>query len=99
MGVRSVAIKGRLMRHYHIGALDGTVLVFGAPEARYGLLEDGAFSVRLLTYDIAGAGAVAVADMQTAGLTTGHHTALQPGVWPSEDVLSQDLRVSGLANG
>ena len=97
MGVRSVAIKGRLMRHYHIGALDGTVLVFGAPEARYGLLEDGAFSVRLLTYDIAGAGAVA--DMQTAGLTTGHHTALQTGGWPSEDVLSQDLRVSGLANG
>lgn len=41
-----------------------------------------------LTYDVIGA----VADMERAGLTQGYHTALQTGIWPSEDVLPAALR-------
>jgi predicted phosphodiesterase len=67
----------------------------GAADTRYAVLDHGVFSVQTLTYDVAGA----VTDMQAAGLTQGYHTALQSGFWPSEDVLPQGLRLSGLANG
>lgn len=43
-----------------------------------------------LAYDVAGA----VQDMTRAGLTQGYDRALQTGIWPSEDVLPQQLRRS-----
>jgi predicted phosphodiesterase len=67
----------------------------GAPDTRYAILEQDAFIIRTLSYDVEGA----VADMQAAGLTSGYHDALRSGFWPSQDVLPQDLRVSGLAKG
>lgn len=48
----------------------------------------GAVQIERLTYDVDGA----VQDMQAAGLTQGYHTALQTGIWPSEDVLPAELR-------
>ncbi|MEP5151581.1 metallophosphoesterase family protein [Planktotalea sp.] len=49
---------------------------------------DGGFRLEKLVYDVDGA----VGDMVKAGLTQGYHTALQTGIWPSEDVLPADLR-------
>ena len=67
----------------------------GAPDTRYAVLDQGGFDIRTLSYDVEGA----VTDMVAAGLTQGYHRALRTGFWPSEDVLPQDLRVSGLDNG
>ncbi|WP_390914516.1 metallophosphoesterase family protein [Pseudosulfitobacter sp. SM2401] len=67
----------------------------GGVDTRFALLEQDAFVVRPLTYDVAGA----VADMETAGLTQGYADALRTGYWPSQDVLPQGLRVSGFAKG
>ena len=57
---------------------------------RYVMIEDGAVSICELEYDVVGA----VADMQQAGLIQGYDKSLVSGVWPSEDVLPQDLRLS-----
>ena len=54
------------------------------------MIEDGAVSICELEYDVEGA----VADMQQAGLIQGYDKSLVSGVWPSEDVLPQDLRLS-----
>ena len=67
----------------------------GHSTTRFAVLEDGAVTIRELTYDVAGA----VADMQAAGLTQGYDKSLASGIWPSEDVLPQDLRLSDLVNG
>lgn len=67
----------------------------GAPQTRYAILEQDAFVIRNLSYDVEGA----VSDMETAGLTQGYHRALRTGHWPSQDVLPQELRLSGLAKG
>ncbi len=52
------------------------------------ILEDGTIQFETLTYDVE----AAVRDMTAAGLTQGYHTALQSGIWPSEDVLPTSLR-------
>jgi predicted phosphodiesterase len=57
---------------------------------RYAMIEDGAVSICELEYDIEGA----FADMQQVGLIQGYDKSLVSGVWPSEDVLPQDLRLS-----
>ena len=62
---------------------------------RYAVINDGDVTICELDYDVAGA----VNDMQTAGLTQGYEKSLVSGVWPSEDVLPQDLRLPFLANG
>jgi len=49
---------------------------------------EGAIQFEKLSYDVTGA----VRDMQAAGLTQGYDTALQSGIWPSEDVLPNALR-------
>ena len=56
---------------------------------RYAMIEDGAVSICELEYDVEGA----VVDMQQAGLVQGYDKSLVSGVWPSEDVLPQDLRL------
>jgi predicted phosphodiesterase len=62
---------------------------------RYAVLEAGNVTICDLEYDVAGA----VDDMQLAGLTQGYEKSLVSGVWPSEDVLPQDLRLPSLAKG
>jgi predicted phosphodiesterase len=57
---------------------------------RYAMIEDGAVSIYELEYDVEGA----FADMQQAGLIQGYDKSLVSGVWPSEDVLPQELRLS-----
>ena len=57
---------------------------------RYAVIEDGAVSICELEYDVEGA----VLDMQQAGLIQGYEKSLISGVWPSDEVLPQDLRLS-----
>lgn len=52
------------------------------------IASDGRARIESLSYDVD----AAVRDMHTAGLTQGYHTALQSGIWPSEDVLPKQLR-------
>ena len=59
----------------------------GARAVRFAIL-DPEPSIQSLDYDWSAARDAMVA----AGLTQGYHTALQTGIWPSEDVLPQDLR-------
>ena len=66
-----------------------------ANTTRYVVIDQGTVTIHNLVYDVQGA----VNDMQTAGLTQGYHTALETGIWPSEDVLPQDLRLSSVASG
>lgn len=65
------------------------------PDTRYALLEAGKVSICTLEYDVAGA----VADMQRAGLNQGYEKSLISGIWPSEDILPQELRLSVLVSG
>ncbi len=60
----------------------------GKQTTQYVTLVDGDIAIRDLTYDVGGA----VAAMNTAGLTQGYHSALQTGIWPSQDVLPPELR-------
>lgn len=61
----------------------------GADTTRYAVIEDGAVTFHNLVYDVKSA----VKDMQAAGLVQGYHRSLETGIWPSEDVLPQDLRL------
>lgn len=38
-------------------------------------------------------------DMKSAGFAQGYEKSMISGVWPSEDVLPQDLRLPSLASG
>ena len=67
----------------------------GQSHTRFALLAAGKVTMCTLEYDVAGA----VADMARAGLSQGYETSLVSGVWPSEDVLPQDLRLSDFAKG
>ncbi|MFT5787480.1 MAG: putative phosphodiesterase [Ascidiaceihabitans sp.] len=67
----------------------------GERTTRYAVIEEGRIAICELAYDVAGA----VADMASAGLTHGYEKSLISGVWPSEDVLPQDLRLPSLASG
>ncbi|NRB03877.1 MAG: metallophosphoesterase family protein [Rhodobacteraceae bacterium] len=67
----------------------------GAQETRFAVIEEGAYRLERLTYDVN----KAVSAMRAAGLTQGYHTGLETGYWPSEDVLPSDLRVPSLARG
>ncbi len=60
----------------------------GRSTTQYVTLVDGDITIRDLAYDVDGA----VAAMTNAGLTQGYHTALQTGIWPSQDVLPSELR-------
>ena len=62
---------------------------------RYAVIENGEVTMCDLQYDVAGA----VADMQSAGLIQGYEKSLVSGVWPSEDILPQGLRLPSLASG
>lgn len=61
----------------------------GEPEGRYVVLGDAPRIVRL-TYDFKAARAA----MEGAGLTQGYHSALETGLWPSEDSLPPIMRRS-----
>ena len=60
----------------------------GRPDTRYGVLENGDVTFEHLSYDAAGAALA----MQDAGLTQGYEVALESGIWPSEDILPDELR-------
>ena len=67
----------------------------GSAQTRFAVLARGAFDIQTLDYDHH----AAIADMKAAGLTQSYHASLASGYWPAQDVLPQDLRVSGLDNG
>jgi predicted phosphodiesterase len=67
----------------------------GAKTTCFAMIDKGEVLIHTLAYDVSGA----VNDMKTAGLTQGYHISLETGVWPSEDVLPQDLRLSPFASG
>ena len=61
----------------------------GRPGGCYAVLEpDGSARIARLDYDHAAAARA----MREAGLTHGYDTALETGIWPSEDVLPPELR-------
>lgn len=60
----------------------------GREETRYVLLENGEVSFERLSYDAAGAAAA----MRAAGLTQGYEKTLESGIWPSEDILPDELK-------
>ena len=60
----------------------------GRPETRYATLSDGEVTFQRLSYDHD----TAFARMRAAGLTQGYHQTLNTGLWPSEDVLPEELR-------
>ncbi len=60
----------------------------GTPETRFVTLENGRAQIHKLRYDHL----TAQARMVTAGLIQGYHTALSSGIWPSQDVLPENLR-------
>ncbi len=60
----------------------------GRAATRYAVLKDGDVMFHQLTYDHDSAKAA----MEAAGLTQGYHEALATGVWPSEDILPDELR-------
>lgn len=60
----------------------------GRPETRYAVLEAGEVVFHRLSYDHE----KAAARMQAEGLTQGYHLALASGIWPSDDILPEELR-------
>ncbi len=62
----------------------------GRPETRFAILNNGDVSFQSLSYDHASARAA----MEAAGLTQGYDTAMETGIWPSEDILPDALRRS-----
>ncbi len=60
------------------------------PETRYAVLDAGEVTIERLAYDHDGARAA----MEAAGLQQGYDAALSSGVWPSEDILPPELRMS-----
>ncbi|MGV6813222.1 MAG: metallophosphoesterase family protein [Brevirhabdus sp.] len=60
----------------------------GRPETRFVVLDQGRAIVHRLVYDHRGAAKA----MRKAGLSQGYDTALETGVWPSQDVLPERLR-------
>lgn len=60
----------------------------GRPETRYTTLSKGQAIFHRLSYD----NASARAQMERSGLTQGYHETLTTGIWPSEDVLPEELR-------
>ena len=67
----------------------------GRAQTRYAVLDQRGGRICVLDYNAAGAGD----DMRAAGLTSGYHSALTSGYWPSEDVLPEDLRLPVLLSG
>ena len=67
----------------------------GAPQTRYGLMQNGTVRIVPLSYDHTAASA----SMVQKGLTQGYDQALVSGYWPSEDVLPPALRRAALASG
>ena len=60
----------------------------GRPATRFATLKDGDVRFHHLDYDHASARAA----MEAAGLVQGYHRALETGIWPSEDILPNELR-------
>lgn len=61
----------------------------GTPQTEFLRISDsGAYRFEKLYYDVD----AAIRDMEDAGLVQGYHEALKTGIWPSEDVLPQELR-------
>ena len=60
----------------------------GAAQVRYVVLSKGQAEICELSYDVE----AAKARMTEVGLVQGYDTALQTGIWPSEDVLPEALR-------
>nr|WP_275116110.1 metallophosphoesterase family protein [Aliiroseovarius subalbicans] len=60
----------------------------GRRQTRFATLDPDGARLHRLTYDVTGA----VAAMRGAGLTQGYDTAMETGMWPSEDVLPHELR-------
>lgn len=88
-GHSGIAFQRRVGGHHWInaGAL-GLPPHDGRPETRYAVLEAGEVVIHRLAYDHG----AARARMEAAGLTQGYHEALSTGIWPSEDVLPDELR-------
>lgn len=60
----------------------------GTPQTEYVLLSNKGIEIKSLDYDFKSAAKA----MEQAGLTQGYHRALSTGLWPSEDVLPQQMR-------
>jgi predicted phosphodiesterase len=60
----------------------------GRPETRFAVLDRGDVTFERLSYDVH----AAINAMQGAGLVQGYDVALQIGLWPSEDILPDELR-------
>lgn len=60
----------------------------GRPDTRYAVLEAGEVVFHRLPYDHETAGA----RMRAEALTQGYHLTLASGLWPSEDILPDELR-------
>lgn len=60
----------------------------GGPETRFAILENGNVTFHRLKYDHNST----FARMQAAGLLQGYHSTLLSGIWPSEEVLPEELR-------
>lgn len=83
-----IAFQRMIGRHHWINAgAIGLPPHDGRPETRYAVLERGEVVFHRLTYDHRGAREA----MLRAGLTQGYHDALTTGLWPSEDVLPEEL--------
>lgn len=60
----------------------------GRSTTEYMILDDGAVTLHCLEYDFESA----AVRMEALGLDQGYQTALRTGIWPSEDVLPEELR-------
>jgi predicted phosphodiesterase len=88
-GHSGIAFDRMIGRHRWINAgVIGMPPNAGNATTQYVTLVDGVVSICDLTYDVSGA----VAAMENTGLVQGYHTALQTGIWPSQDVLPPVLR-------
>ncbi|AZQ66268.1 metallophosphoesterase [Silicimonas algicola] len=75
-------------RHWINAGVIGLPPHDGRPETRYAVLDAGEVVVQRLSYDHTGA----LAAMERKGLTQGYELTLANGIWPSEDVLPEEIR-------
>lgn len=88
-GHSGIPFHRRIGTHHWINAgVIGMPPHDGRPDTRYAVLSEGDVKFHRLAYDHG----AARKRMEDAGLVQGYHQALQDGIWPSEDVLPNELR-------
>ena len=88
-GHSGIAFQRRIGDHHWINAgAIGLPPHDGRAETRYAVLDNGEAVIHRLSYDHV----AARRRMEEVGLVQGYHDTLSTGIWPSEDVLPDELK-------